>query len=53
MAGATTVRPSDVPSTLREVARMWQRIYFPRPYQLAALEERERRRRALVTEHEG
>jgi dolichol-phosphate mannosyltransferase len=29
MAGETTVRPSDIPRTLREVLRMWQRIYFP------------------------
>jgi dolichol-phosphate mannosyltransferase len=28
-AGETTVRASDVPRTLRTVARMWQRIYFP------------------------
>jgi glycosyltransferase involved in cell wall biosynthesis len=28
-AGETTVRPSDIPGTLREIARMWRRIYFP------------------------
>jgi len=29
MAGETSVRPSDIPRTLREVMRMWRRIYFP------------------------
>jgi glycosyltransferase involved in cell wall biosynthesis len=29
VAGETTVRPSDIPSTLREIARMWRRIYMP------------------------
>ena len=28
-AGETTVQVSDVPRTLREVFRMWRRIYFP------------------------
>jgi glycosyltransferase involved in cell wall biosynthesis len=28
-AGATTVHPSDVIRTLKEVGRMWLRIYFP------------------------
>jgi dolichol-phosphate mannosyltransferase len=28
-AGETTVSPSDIPRTLREVGRMWQRIYLP------------------------
>jgi glycosyltransferase involved in cell wall biosynthesis len=28
-AGRTTVRPSDIPRTLRVVARMWRRIYLP------------------------
>jgi glycosyltransferase involved in cell wall biosynthesis len=36
-AGETTVRPSDVPRTLRTIARMWQRIYFPRREQRDAL----------------
>jgi glycosyltransferase involved in cell wall biosynthesis len=36
-AGETTVRPSDIPRTLREVARMWQRIYFPNRRQLKAM----------------
>jgi len=35
-AGETSVRPSDIPNTLREVARMWQRIYFPTRTQLRA-----------------
>jgi dolichol-phosphate mannosyltransferase len=34
VAGQTTVRPSDIPRTLATVARMWQRIYFPRRSQL-------------------
>ncbi len=29
VAGETTVRPSDIPRTLREIARMWRRIYMP------------------------
>jgi glycosyltransferase involved in cell wall biosynthesis len=29
VAGETTVRPSDIPRTLREVGRMWKRIYLP------------------------
>lgn len=33
--GETTVHASDVPRTLREVARMWQRIYFPNRRQMA------------------
>ena len=37
MAGETTVRPSDVPHTLREVGRMWRRIYFPNRRQLLAM----------------
>ena len=37
-AGKTTVRPSDVPRTLRVVLRMWFRIHFPnRADHLAAL----------------
>jgi dolichol-phosphate mannosyltransferase len=49
-AGETTVRPSDVPETLREVGRMWQRIYVPTRAQMDRRAERERRRRALVVE---
>lgn len=29
MAGETSVRPSDIPRTLRTVFSMWRRIYFP------------------------
>jgi glycosyltransferase involved in cell wall biosynthesis len=29
VAGETTVRPSDIPRTLRQIARMWRRIYVP------------------------
>lgn len=29
-AGQSTVRPSDIPRTLRTLARMWARIYLPR-----------------------
>lgn len=51
MAGETTVQISDVPRTLRQVGRMWQRIYFPNRSQRDAYAECEQRRRALVTEH--
>jgi glycosyltransferase involved in cell wall biosynthesis len=34
VAGETTVRPSDIPRTLREIARMWRRIYLPSREQL-------------------
>jgi glycosyltransferase involved in cell wall biosynthesis len=33
-AGETTVRPSDIPRTVRTLARMWQRIYLPTHHQL-------------------
>jgi glycosyltransferase involved in cell wall biosynthesis len=49
-AGETTVRPSDVPQTLREVGRMWQRIYFPTRAQMDRRAEREQLRRELVLE---
>jgi glycosyltransferase involved in cell wall biosynthesis len=42
-AGATTVRPSHVGQTLRTIARMWRRIYFPNAGMLeesAALQHR-------------
>lgn len=29
LSGETTVRPSDIPRTLRTVGRMWRRIYVP------------------------
>ena len=33
MAGETTVRPSDIPETLKRIALMWKRIYYPgRPH---------------------
>jgi dolichol-phosphate mannosyltransferase len=50
-AGETTVRPSDVPRTLREVARMWRRIYFPTRAQRDERSQDEARRRELVTEY--
>jgi dolichol-phosphate mannosyltransferase len=50
-AGETTVRPSDVPNTLREVARMWQRIYFPSRQQRAEHADRERVRREHAVEY--
>jgi len=34
VAGATTVVAGNIPQTLRTVARMWQRIYFPTRRQL-------------------
>jgi dolichol-phosphate mannosyltransferase len=37
-AGETTVGPSDVPQTLRTIARMWRRIYFPKPTDRAGAE---------------
>lgn len=37
MAGETTVRPSDVPRTLREIFRMWRHIYFPTRQQVLAM----------------
>lgn len=29
VAGETTVRPSDIPETLRRIALMWRRIHYP------------------------
>lgn len=40
MAGETTVSPSDIPRTLQEVARMWQRIYFPNRRQMTTRTQR-------------
>lgn len=37
MAGETTVQASDIPKTLREVSRMWLRIYFPSKKQMRAM----------------
>ncbi|HEX8054582.1 MAG TPA: glycosyltransferase family 2 protein [Thermoleophilaceae bacterium] len=51
LAGATTVRPSDVPNTLREVLRMWQRIYFPTRAQLEQYAAHEQHRRARTSEY--
>jgi hypothetical protein len=39
LAGETTVAPSDIPRTLRTVARMWRRIYFPNREQRQRAEE--------------
>ncbi|HZB77249.1 MAG TPA: glycosyltransferase family 2 protein [Solirubrobacteraceae bacterium] len=39
VAGETSVRASDVPRTLRTVARMWQRIHRPTPGQVEASEK--------------
>lgn len=52
VAGETTVRSSDVPRTLREVFRMWQRIYFPTKRQREQQVAGERRRQALSREYE-
>lgn len=46
-AGETTVRASDVPRTLREIARMWQRTYLPRRSQI---EEADRLRRRVLSD---
>lgn len=51
-AGQTTVRPSDVPRTLREVIRMWQRIYFPTRSQRDQHTAQETRREQLTAEYE-
>lgn len=48
MAGETTVRPSDIPRTLREVARMWRHIYFPNRRQMAAMTARRRQSSNVV-----
>jgi glycosyltransferase involved in cell wall biosynthesis len=53
MAGETTIRPSDVPQTLQEVVRMWQRMYFPTRFQRAEHAKREERRQKLVAEYSG
>jgi glycosyltransferase involved in cell wall biosynthesis len=49
-AGVTTVHASDIPRTLREIARMWQRIYFPTPAQRARARTEEARRQAAAME---
>lgn len=36
-AGETTVRPSDIPRTLREISHMWRRIYFPSKSEMRAM----------------
>jgi len=47
-AGRTTVRPSDVPRTLRTIWRMWRHIYFPnRGEHLRLSEEQEAARAEL------
>lgn len=50
LAGQTTVRASDVPHTLRAVARMWRRIYFPTRAMLA--EQSQQRERLDANAHE-
>jgi glycosyltransferase involved in cell wall biosynthesis len=47
LAGETTVQASDVPRTLRTVARMWRRIYFP----TKAMLDESRRRAASLDEN--
>jgi glycosyltransferase involved in cell wall biosynthesis len=48
-AGETTVRPSDIPRTLRVVLQMWQRINHPTPRQVEeAVAMREAAERADV-----
>lgn len=53
VAGETTVRPSDVPRTFKEIGRMWQRIYLPTRRQLDARAAREQRRLEAVAEVEA
>ncbi|HSJ29316.1 MAG TPA: glycosyltransferase family 2 protein, partial [Acidimicrobiia bacterium] len=48
LAGRTTVKPSDVPRTLRRVAHMWFAIHYPNRAQHAArLTAQEAERRAV------
>jgi glycosyltransferase involved in cell wall biosynthesis len=42
VAGETTVQPSDIPRTLREIARMWRSIYLPGRSGQAAVEQCDR-----------
>ncbi len=42
LAGETTVPPSDIPRTLREVYRMWTRINFPGRKPIRAMAARRR-----------
>ena len=51
MAGETTVRASDIPRTLREVFRMWQRIYFPNARQLRSMRRKPRPDNNVVEFH--
>lgn len=48
--GSSTVRPSDVPRTLRTVARMWRRIHFPSRLADDASERRRQANLRLVEE---
>jgi glycosyltransferase involved in cell wall biosynthesis len=41
-AGETTVRPGDIPLTLKVVFKMWQRIHRPTRQQIEVAEERSR-----------
>jgi dolichol-phosphate mannosyltransferase len=52
-AGETTVHRSDVPQFLKDIARMWRRIYFPARAQRGERAGHERLRRELVTEYLG
>jgi glycosyltransferase involved in cell wall biosynthesis len=49
-AGETTVLASDIPRTLRTVARMWKRIYFPTKRELNEIRERDVQLAALARE---
>jgi glycosyltransferase involved in cell wall biosynthesis len=40
MAGETTVRPSHIPTTLKRIALMWKRIYYPGHSHLEQLAQR-------------
>jgi glycosyltransferase involved in cell wall biosynthesis len=42
LAGETTVRLSDIPGTLRGIARIWRRTYFPFPADRRRTEQIER-----------
>jgi glycosyltransferase involved in cell wall biosynthesis len=50
MAGETTVHASDIPRTLREVFRMWRRIYFPSRAQMRRMIEQQKHTDSNVVE---
>jgi dolichol-phosphate mannosyltransferase len=51
MAGETTVRASDIPRTLREISRMWRRIYFPNRSEMRAMASHKHKPDSNVVEY--